>query len=63
MVSEKSERTETGITDVTNEDTDPDPKRGGEIEVDLETDQKSLEGSGAIREKEEGGGIKNQSAT
>lgn len=60
-VSEKSEMIEIGTTDATTEDTDPGPKRGGEIEVDLETGQKSLVGSGATQGKEEGEGIRMES--
>ena len=53
VVSEKSEMTKTGTTDATTEDTDPGPKRGGEIGVDPETGQRSLAGSGATRGKGE----------
>ena len=49
---------ETGIMDATIEDTDLGLKRGGEIEVDPETGQKSPAGSGATQEKEEGEDIK-----
>lgn len=60
-LSEKSEMIETGTTDATTENTDLGLKRGGETEVDLETGQRSLVGSGATRGKEEGEGIRMES--
>ena len=44
-----------------SEDTDPDPKRGGEKGVDLETGPRNPVESGATQEKEEGGDIKTES--
>ena len=52
-VSERNEKTETGITDATIEDIDLGPKRDGEIEVAPKTGRKNLEESGATRGKEE----------
>ena len=49
---------ETGTTDATIEDTDPGLKKGGEIEVDPETGQRSPLECAAIQEKEQGGDIK-----
>ncbi|KAL9067064.1 MAG: hypothetical protein Q9161_007154 [Pseudevernia consocians] len=60
---EKSEMIETGTTDATIEDTDPGLKRGGEIEVDPETGQRSPLECAAIQEKEQCGDIKMESET
>lgn len=53
---------ETDTTDATIEDTNPDLKRGGEIEADQGNGQKRSGGSGAIPKKEEEvGDIKTES--
>lgn len=46
-----------------SEDTDPDPKRGGEKGVGRETGQRNPVESGATPEKEERGDIKTESET
>ena len=53
---------ESGIPDTTSEDTDPGLKKSGEIEAEPETGRRSLVGSAATQEKEEGGDIKMESA-
>ncbi|CAD6575203.1 MAG: hypothetical protein ASARMPREDX12_007146 [Alectoria sarmentosa] len=59
--SVKSETIEIGTTAAMSEDTDPDPKRGGEKGVDRKTGQRNPVESGATQEKEEGGDIKTES--
>ena len=62
-ISARNEKTETGTTDATIEDTDLGPKRDGETEVVRKTGRKKLEESGATRGKEEREDIRMQSET